>query len=177
MIDLPYYQIHVVLTSFVVCILSCSFYDVFSLRRTVDPSEEHSHRTENGLHMWILEAKNVAPKKRSASDVDLSLRPIARLLNNLGVRNWRFNQMKFAPIVLVRSFWSHCPIAVLNLSVTMKNYPRSYDPVWHVRLQTITLIIIFHPTQVLPLDDFTFHFSFATLPSNDRLGNGMPALD
>ena len=46
-----------------------------------------------------------------------------------------FNRMKFAPIVLARLFWFHCPTIEPNFSVTMKNYPRSPDRVWHVRLQ------------------------------------------
>ena len=35
-----------------------------SLRKTIQPCQEHVRRTDNSLKIWILEAKGVANKKR-----------------------------------------------------------------------------------------------------------------
>lgn len=38
----------------------------FSLRRTVQPDQEHKRRADNSLQFWILEAKGIPNKKRYA---------------------------------------------------------------------------------------------------------------
>jgi len=35
-----------------------------SLRKSVQPDQEHVRRTDNSLKIWILEAKGIANKKR-----------------------------------------------------------------------------------------------------------------
>ncbi|CAG5129548.1 unnamed protein product, partial [Candidula unifasciata] len=42
---------------------------ISSLRRTIRPHEEHSKRSDSSLKLWILEAKNVATKKRYFCDI------------------------------------------------------------------------------------------------------------
>lgn len=37
---------------------------VDSLRKTVDPSQEQSRRTEHSLHLWVQEAKGMPTKKK-----------------------------------------------------------------------------------------------------------------
>lgn len=39
----------------------------FSLRRTVQPDQEHKRRADNSLQFWILEAKGIPNKKRYAT--------------------------------------------------------------------------------------------------------------
>lgn len=40
------------------------FFFFCSLRKSVQPDQEHTRRTENALKIWILEAKGLANKKR-----------------------------------------------------------------------------------------------------------------
>ena len=100
---------------------------------TEDEEEEEEEEDESDV-----EQEWVAP----SAGICLYLwrwRPIAWLLiENLGVLSRQFDHMKFALIVLVPSFWSHCQTIEPNFSVTVKNYPRSSDQVWHVRLPLIT---------------------------------------
>ena len=42
-----------------------------SLRKSVQPDQEHVRRTENSLKIWILEAKGIANKKRYVRNIDL----------------------------------------------------------------------------------------------------------
>jgi hypothetical protein len=42
-----------------------------SLRKSVQPDQEHMRRTENSLKIWILEAKGIANKKRYVINIDL----------------------------------------------------------------------------------------------------------
>ena len=100
----------------------------------------------------------------------LSWRPIGWLLMNLDVYNWWFSRMKFAPIILVRSFWSWCLIVGSNFSVSMKNYPQSPDRVWH-RLPPITPDSYFSPDTSSPITS-DFH---PTLRSPILSGNGTSA--
>ena len=69
-----------------------------------------------------------------------------------------FNQMKFVPIVLARSFQSHRPTVEPIFSVTVNNYPLIADQVWHVRLPPNTSDTPPPPTQVLPWSDFISAF-------------------
>ena len=78
---------------------------------------------------------------------------------NLRVHSHWFNWMKFAPIVLARSFRSNCPTVGSNFSITLKNYSRSSDRAWHVRLLLITSDNNFPPMQVLQLARFFIRFS------------------
>lgn len=36
----------------------------YSLRKSVEPDQEHIRRTENALKIWILEAKGLVNKKK-----------------------------------------------------------------------------------------------------------------
>lgn len=36
----------------------------FSLRKSVEPDQEHIRHTENALKIWILEAKGLVNKKK-----------------------------------------------------------------------------------------------------------------
>ena len=40
------------------------FFYNFSLRKTIQPAQEKTKRTDNSLKLWIQEAKNVPAKKR-----------------------------------------------------------------------------------------------------------------
>ena len=42
-----------------------------SLRKSVQPDQEHVRRIENSLKIWILEAKGIANKKRYVRKIDL----------------------------------------------------------------------------------------------------------
>ena len=68
-------------------------------------------------------------------------------------------------IVLARSVWSHSLTFGPNFSMTVKNYLRSSDWVWHVRLQLITSDYYFPLTQVLRLAQFSSDF-----PPNPPIG-------
>ncbi|GFG36103.1 hypothetical protein Cfor_08074, partial [Coptotermes formosanus] len=51
---------------------------VHSLRKSVQPDQEHVRRTENSLKIWILEAKGIANKKRYFCDLCLDKTLYAR---------------------------------------------------------------------------------------------------
>lgn len=51
---------------------------VYSLRRSVQPDQEHMRRTDNSLKIWILEAKGVANKKRYFAELCLDKTLYAR---------------------------------------------------------------------------------------------------
>lgn len=51
---------------------------VHSLRKSVQPDQEHMRRTENSLKIWILEAKGIANKKRYFCDLCLDKTLYAR---------------------------------------------------------------------------------------------------
>lgn len=40
-----------------------AFSILYSLKKTIQPVQEHVRRTDNSLKIWILEAKGVANKK------------------------------------------------------------------------------------------------------------------
>ena len=78
--------------------------------------------------------------------------------------------MKFAPIIFHRLFRSHYLTVGPNLTVAIKNYLRSSDQslIWQTTADYLRLL--FPPTQVLPLPDFSSDF-----PS-DLSGKWTPAL-
>ncbi|XP_052126561.1 ras GTPase-activating protein raskol, partial [Frankliniella occidentalis] len=51
---------------------------VYSLRRSVQPDQEHMRRTDNSLKIWVLEAKGVANKKRYFAELCLDKTLYAR---------------------------------------------------------------------------------------------------
>ena len=66
--------------------------------------------------------------------------------------------MKFAPIVLAQSFRFFCLTVGTYFSVTVINYPRSSDRVWHVRLPPITSDYYFPRHKFSNWSVFTFDF-------------------
>ncbi|CAG0922668.1 unnamed protein product [Notodromas monacha] len=51
---------------------------VHSIKRSIQPEQEHMRRKENSLKIWVLEAKNIAPKKRYFCEVSLDRTLYAR---------------------------------------------------------------------------------------------------
>ncbi|ESO98887.1 hypothetical protein LOTGIDRAFT_114108, partial [Lottia gigantea] len=49
-----------------------------SLRKTAKPNQEHCRRTDNSLKLWVVEAKNVTPKKRYFCEIYLDKTLYAR---------------------------------------------------------------------------------------------------
>lgn len=46
---------------------TCFYFWYYSLRKSVQPNQEHIRRTDNSLKLWIKEAKNVPAKKKWVS--------------------------------------------------------------------------------------------------------------
>ncbi|XP_070176912.1 ras GTPase-activating protein nGAP-like isoform X3 [Littorina saxatilis] len=54
-----------------------------SLRRTIRPNQEHVRRSDSSLKLWIVEAKNVQPKKRYFCEILLDRKLYARTSSKL----------------------------------------------------------------------------------------------
>ena len=88
------------------------------------------------------------------------------------VRGWWFDRMKFAPIIFLRSFRSHCPTVGPNLTLAIENYLRSSDQSLTLQTTTDYLRLLFSPDASSPTARFFIRFS---IRSSDYSGNGTPA--
>ena len=78
-------------------LMTCVFFDnffffFFSLRKTIQPCQEHVRRTDNSLKIWILEAKGVATKKWWAAVLIFLFHSNPRRRQTLKRKKWRNNE-------------------------------------------------------------------------------------
>ena len=83
------------------------------------------------------------------------------------VRSRWFDRMKFAPIIFLRSFRSHCPTVGPNLTLAIENYLRSSDQSLTWQTTTDYLQLLFSS------DTARFFIRFSIRPSDPPISRVM----